>query len=60
LKSIEKCIDFYEKQVAALDKQIDEIISKHHELKGCYDAIASVKGDEKMTAYLLIAEMPEL
>jgi transposase len=60
LKSVEKCVGFYEKQIATPDKQIDKVISKHREIKAHYDAITSVKDVGKKTTYLLIAEMPEL
>jgi transposase len=58
--SIKAHIDFLSTQIATIDKQITEHIAQHTGLHRRAELLASIPGIGRVTAAVLIAEMPEL
>lgn len=57
---INKMIAVFEKQVAAVEKKIEQTIDSDDDLSGKASKLCQVKGVGKTTAAVLLAEMPEL
>lgn len=58
--SIKALIRTYEKQLAAMDKAVTELIENDRQLRQRYQAMVSIKGVGATTAKALMAFMPEL
>jgi len=59
-RSIQEAIDFYQKQLKSLDKQIDELIETDPEFQQRLALLVSVPGVGVTTAAALMADLPEL
>lgn len=59
-KYLQKEVDFYTKQLKAIQEEIDKKIDSHPELKMKRDLMMTMKGVGKKTASALLAELPEL
>lgn len=60
LRSIQRMIKILEKEICALDKAIDQLVSSEPELKSRAEIIQSVKGVGKITAWTLLAYLSEI
>ena len=60
LKSVKEAIAFWKKQLALIDNLILNYIKSHDFYKQIYYKLLSVKGMGKVTASVLLAELPEL
>jgi transposase len=58
--SIKRTIRFFEKEVAVLEKSIDELLHQDQDLEQKVNVVTSQKGISKITACTLIGLMPEL
>lgn len=58
--SIEKMIRFIEKQISQIDQSLDKLIEEDPQLKDRYDIITEIKGVAKVTAWHVLAELPEI
>ena len=59
-KSLKKSIQFYEKQIAALEAEIGEIVRDVPEWREAEDLLTTVPGVGEVTARTLLAEIPDL
>lgn len=58
--SIRKMITIIEEQIASIDELIEELIEQDAELKNQFDAMITVKGVGKITAFSILAFLPEV
>lgn len=58
--SIEKMIRFIEKQITQIDRILTDLIEEDPQLKERYEIITAIKGVAKVTAWHVLAELPEI
>ena len=58
--SHEKLIDVLNEEIEAIENEIENLIESHRELKEKCHLITSFKGIGKVTAFMILAELPEL
>lgn len=58
--SIEKMIRFIEKQINQIDLELDKLIEEDPQLKERYKIITDIKGVAKVTAWHVLAHLPEM
>jgi transposase len=57
---IEEMIDFVEKQIAQIDRAIEELIAKSERLSKLSTAMQAISGVGKVTAWTVLAYLPEI
>ena len=58
--SVEKLIDVLNGEIESIENEIESLIESHRELKEKCQLITSFKGIGKVTAFMILAELPEL
>ncbi|KTD22508.1 Transposase, IS116/IS110/IS902 [Legionella lansingensis] len=59
-KSLKKMIEKRKQEIKAIQQQIDELISNNQQLQEKLDLLLSIKGIGKLTAYYVLARMPDI
>ncbi|WP_392536322.1 IS110 family transposase [Legionella sp. 227] len=59
-KSVKKMIEKLEQEIKAIQQQIDERIDNNKQLREQFELLLSIKGIGKLTAYQILARMPEV
>jgi transposase len=58
--SVKKMIEKLEQEIKAIQQKIDELIKSNQQLKEKFELLLSIKGIGKLTAYQILARMPEV
>ena len=58
--SISKMIDIVQEQITSIDELIEELIEQNTELKDSFNTMIAVKGVGKITAFSILAFLPEI
>jgi transposase len=59
-KSLKKIIKSLEKQIKCIEKQIADLVSKNDELNEKLALVTSIKGIGNITAYKILAQIPDI
>ncbi|KTD15947.1 Transposase, IS116/IS110/IS902 [Legionella lansingensis] len=59
-KSLKKMIEKLEQEIKRIQQQIDELINNNQQLKEKFELLLSIKGIGKLTAYHVLARIPDI